>query len=547
MLRATVVAALVLIAPHAVGAQTLSTLHIKVVLIDTDGKIMPVPRHALLISDNPSTAAPRRVVTTVEGTADVRLRPGNYTVESDEPVVLRGKAYQWTKIIDIVAGRDFTLELTAANADSEVAAATPNATGASGGQNSAPPLEAEPAFLLPRWQDSVVALWTPTARASAVVVDARGLIATNQRAVGPATSAEVQLSPSVKVAARVLAADSTRDVAIVWIEPSVIASVKPVPLGCAQPKTAAEKQEIYAIGVPLRHEKDVTSGTMSELVLTSGTDGGPVFTADGGLIGITSPPAKSDENRRGNAQIVKVADVCEVVASAEKKMANASPPSAVHLPIEPGWPLPVDAFKNAAEHRVGSLNPYQLSTSTFDVAFITPIMTYGVQYQSEQMSRRRKNKDGRTIDIEPVLVKPVMDFGNWFEYVEDFPSVLLVRVTPRQVESLWAKVARGAAYTQGAALPPITRLKSSFSRLRAYCGDTEVTPVHPFTVEHRLSDTEAAYEGLYVFEPKAFPASCSSVKFLVYSEKNPDRPETGVVDPRIVQQIADDFALYKDH
>jgi len=32
---------------------------------------------------------------------------------------------------------------------------------------------------------------------------------------------------------------------------------------------------------------------------------------------------------------------------------------------------------------------------------------------------------------------------------------------------------------------------------------------------------------------------------VLYSEKTPDRPETSVVDPRIVQQIADDFALYK--
>src|SRR5262249_37264450 len=161
------------------------------------------------------------------------------------PVTLRGKAYQWTRIIDIIAGRDLTVEFTAANADSQVVGTT--APGGNSAPTSAPPLEAEPAFLLPRWQDSVVALWTPTARASAVLVDARGLIATHQRAVGSATSAEVQLSPSIKVAARVLAADSARDVAIVWIDPSVIASVKPVPLSCAQPKTSAEKQEIYAI------------------------------------------------------------------------------------------------------------------------------------------------------------------------------------------------------------------------------------------------------------------------------------------------------------
>jgi hypothetical protein len=543
MLRGMLLSALVLLVPCAGAAQTVSVLHIKVQLVDTDGKAMPVPRHALLISDNPSTSAPRRVVTTVEGTADVRLRPGNYTVESDQPVTFHGKAYQWTRTLDIVAGRDAVLELNAANADSQVADATPPSV--STGPGSAPPLEAEPAFLLPRWQDSVVALWTPTVRASAFVIDARGLIATNQRAVGTATSAEVQLTASTKVAARVLAADPAKDVAILWIDPSVVASVKPVPLGCAQPKTAQDKQEIYAIGVPLRHEKDVTDGTLADLVMIHGTEGGPVFTADGGFVGMTSPSAKSDDNARGSARVVKAADVCEIVAAAEKKMANASPPSAVHLPIEPGWPLPIEAFKNAAARRVGSLNPYQMSSSTFDVAFITPIMTYGVQYQAEQMSRRNKGKDGRTIEIEPVLVKPVLDFGNWFEYIEDFPSVLLVRITPRQVESLWAKVARGAAYTQGAALPPLTRAKSGFSRLRAYCGDAEVTPIHPLTVEHRLSETEAAYEGLYVFDPNAFPASCASVKFLLYSEKNPDRPETVIVDPRIVKQIADDFELYK--
>jgi hypothetical protein len=320
--------------------------------------------------------------------------------------------------------------------------------------------------------------------------------------------------------------------------------VKPVPLACAQPKpTLGNQQEIFAIGV--RREKEMTSGTVTELLLIHGEEGGPVFTADGTLVGLTSFADKNDDAKRGSSRVVPVADACEVIAAAENKMTAATPPPAAHLPIEPDWPVPADAFKEAAARRAGSLSPYQMSSSSFDVAFITPIMTYGAQYQSEQMSKRtRKSKDSRTIEIEPVLVRPNMDFGNWSEYVEDFPPVLLVRITPKQVEGLWKKVARGAALTQGVALPPLTRAKAGFARMRAFCGDAEITPIHPFTVEHRLSDTDAAYEGLYVFAPDAVRPSCASVRLVLYAEKDPERGETAIVDPRILQQIAQDFALY---
>ena len=135
-------------------------------MVDAERKTTPVPRHALLISDNPASAPPRRIVTALDGTADVRLRPGNYTVESDQPVAFNGKAYQWTQMVDIVAGRDAVLELTADNAEVEPVTAATTASGA--------PLEADPSFLLPQWQDSVVALWTPTTRASGFVIDREG-------------------------------------------------------------------------------------------------------------------------------------------------------------------------------------------------------------------------------------------------------------------------------------------------------------------------------------------------------------------------------------
>jgi hypothetical protein len=61
-------------------------------------------------------------------------------------------------------------------------------------------------------------------------------------------------------------------------------------------------------------------------------------------------------------------------------------------------------------------------------------------------------------------------------------------------------------------------------------------------VEHRVSQTEAIYEGLYVFDPAALGTTCGSVKLTVYSEKEPDRGDARVVDQKVMQQIARDFA-----
>jgi len=549
MLRALVFATLVVVTPPAASSQTLSVLHIRVVLADALRRATPVARHALLIGDNPPTATPRLIVTRLDGTADVRLRPGSYTVESDRPVVFHGRAYQWTQMVEVVAGRDAVLELTSDNAEVEPAATS----------TSEAPLESDPSFLLSRWQDSVVALWTPTTRASGFVIDARGLIATNQRGIGTATSVEVQLTPAVKVAASVLAADPVRDVAVLRVDAKSIASVRPVPMPCRQPERTplVEGEEIFTIGVGTSQQRRMTSATASrvdqhgivtDFILTRGDAGGPVFTASGDLLGITSIVDGDERHERGDSPVVRIDAACDVVASAGTTMEKAEPPSGTHLPIEPVQPFPSDALKESAERRPGSVEPYQISSSGFDVAFITPVLTYAAQYQAEQPRRRTTSKDTRTPDAEPGLVRPDMalrDFSNWSDYVAEFPPVLLVRVTPKLAEGFWTMVARGAARTQGVSIPPIKRFKPGFARLRAFCGDAEVTPIHPFRLELRVSETDAIHEGLYVFDPDALGPRCGTVKLVLYSEKEPEKGETRVVDPGVVQQFWQDFAPYR--
>ena len=516
--RVLLVATLLAIGSPAPSAQTVSTLHITVTLTDATGKVTPVANHALLISEEPPTLEPRRTFTTLTGTADVSLRPGRYAVESDQPVAFEGKTYEWSQRVDIVAGSDANLKLTADNASVGISTS---------GTTSATPAETDPSFLASHWRESVVALWTPTHHASGFVVDARGLIVTSQRIVSTATFAEAQLTPDVKVRATVLAMDPVRDVAILWVNPSVITSLPPLPLGCGQTRpTVTNGQTLYAVGAEMTGHKGLTPGDvtgvgprllLSDLALARASAGGPVFT-EGGLIGFTTVDDR-DPDGRSDTRVVRIDQACEVIASAAKKMADAMPPDATHLPVDPR-PVAIGALSEAVKNRAGSLSPYSMSTTDFDVTFITPVHIYGAKDQ---------------------VRRPVMDFGNWSEYLADYPRALLVRVTPKMAEGLWAKVARGAAMTQGMSLPPMKRAKAGFLRMRAFCGDTEVTPIHPFVVEHRISEIEAIDEGLYMFDPSALGPQCSAVRLTVYSESEPDKGDTRVVDQKVLDQITRDF------
>ncbi|MGH9256916.1 MAG: hypothetical protein ACRD3C_20335, partial [Vicinamibacterales bacterium] len=69
MERALLVATLWVLSSPPTFAQALSTLHISITLPDGTGKIAPVARHALLISEEPPAAPPRRILTTLAGTA----------------------------------------------------------------------------------------------------------------------------------------------------------------------------------------------------------------------------------------------------------------------------------------------------------------------------------------------------------------------------------------------------------------------------------------------------------------------------------------------
>jgi S1-C subfamily serine protease len=496
--------------------QATGVLRIRVALLDAAGVATPIPRVVLLISDNPATTEPRRVHTTTDGTAEIKLRPGNYTVESDLPIAFGGKAYAWTQMIDVLPGRDTVLDLTTKNAEiGDVAAAA--ASGAA-------PVEADSATLLARWHDSVVEIWTPTMHASGVVVDSRGLIATSQRAIGAATDVEVEIASAksrVKVPGVVLYADRLNGTAIVRVDPAAIAPLRAMNDGCSAPAGTAPvyRDEVTAIAAPMLGAREMADGEVQRVTpqaifvdmrLVRDAAGGPVFSSDGALLGLSAIADDSDARRASETFVVPVASMCEALAAAAAKMTGAPPP-AVHLPLEPPPTGPRGVVTTPASKRAA---PPALSSSSFDITLLTPdhLRDYGT-------------------------ANPRSDVGNWNDYVRDVSPVLLIRVSPQFEESFWKMLARGAAATQGMNLPPLKSFSSNFLKMRAFCGDAEVTPIHPFIVERQVPERAAIREGLYVFALDALGPRCPSIRLALYSEKEPGRPDVKMIDPKLFEQM----------
>src|SRR5688572_68700 len=335
----------------AASSQESGLLRISVVLTDADGNATPIPRAQLLISDNPTSRAPWRVRTGPDGTVEIKLPAGNYTVESDLPVTLGGRRFSWTQMLDVTAGRDTLLTLTASNAEIEEG---------TGGTGDARATHADGAAILSKWRHSIAEIWTPTRHATGFIVDARGLIATNDRTLGDATDVEVEFNASgsttdrVKIPGRVIASDRLQGVSVIWINPEAIGSRQPIVANCASaPAEVAYDQKVVALIAPILEARSPIQGTVGRATLQSflvdwrldpGSAGGPVFTAEGEAIGIAvgedERERERDRERRRDSYVIPLTNVCAVIAMAEKKMIGATVPPATALRTEAGLPRP---------------------------------------------------------------------------------------------------------------------------------------------------------------------------------------------------------------
>ncbi len=541
---------LVFLGTHEFQSQAEPTkVIIRAVLVDKDLVQKPAPRLTVTFTPGEGSAdEPTGVKTGFDGSAETQLKPGKYRLTTPQGLDFQGHHYVWEFELAI-SGPSYTVELSNDNAK-----VTESAPGA--------PVRKidELTTLFQKYQHSVFTVWSEIGHGTGFLIDPNGLILTNQHVIGPSELISVQFDGKRKVAARLLAFDPEKDVAVVWANMSAFPEAIVAPI--AKPETgqdiAVEGERVFTIGSPLSQKKILTSGIVSkveerviisDININHGNSGGPLFNSLGAVVGLTT----FKEEPNSVTGIVRIEQSFPIIEQARKKMKDFSMPDARLLPVEPTDAYPLDILKETIQSEKFDYKPYIFSTGNFDVALGTPILKYRVQEEVTIAAAKEKGKRNKkhSAAVQNTF-EPLQDLKGWAEYAGWYKPVLSIEASPQLRETFWSAFGRGLASSGGGyGGPAHLKFKTDFYRMRLKCGEKEVEPIHPgkaATVANAhnafVNVTDATYVGFYSYPADAISPACGRVALELFSEKEPDKPAVKELDSKTVQRIWNDFQPY---
>ena len=525
---------------------------VRVILVDKDLNQKPVPHLTILLAAD--TNRPDRAIevkTDFGGNAEFQAPPGQYRLTTPLGVDFQGRHFVWEMEIKVTDG-PISVDLSNDNA------------------RIADPPSVEPArklddltVMFQKYQKSVVTVWSEIGSGTGFIVDSAGLVMTNQHVIGPSELISVQFDAKRKVAAKVLAFDADRDVAVLYADLSVFpgAAAAPIATAHAGRELAVEGERVFTIGSPLGLKKIITSGIVSKVEeraiisdvnINHGNSGGPLFNSLGEVIGITTFLVPGG-NGPGVTGVVRIDQTLPVLAQARKKMKDASLPSARLLPVEPSDPYPLDSFKEMIQPAKFDRRPYVFTVGGFDVALGTPVLEYELQGEAGHAAAHERGKRmKRHNDPAQNAFEPLKDLHEWAEYTGEYKPVLFVQAAPQLRETFASVLGRELAPSSelfGGA--PRLKFRTDFCRMKLLCGAKEVEPIQPgkaATVvnahDEFVNVADATYVGIYSYPPDAISPSCGKVTLQIYSEKEPDKSESKDLDQKSIDRVWNDFRPY---
>jgi S1-C subfamily serine protease len=410
--------------------------------------------------------------------------------------------------------------------------------------------------------DSVVTVWSEFGHGTGFIVDKKGLILTSQRVVGPSEIITVQFDPQHKVAATLLAADNEKDIAVLWANlvlcPNCVAA--PIATADGKPALVAAGDKIVAVSSPMGPLKDTASGVVSGLDAESiASDietnpwiaGGPVFNAQGTVIGVTSA-ARQTKPGRGRSDIVPIGKAAALLDQARTKLTTSMAPAARLLPVESADVFPQDALEKVMEEKKFDFRSYFFDAGDYRVTLVTPIFIYRLrtEIKNEDEKRQAKHK-GRTIEATPDVTE-IWGLKNWAPYLTEYTPVIEIMATSHMREtkkSILGRALVGGVYSE----PWQMKFKTDFYKMKLKCGEKEIQPIQTGKVEevvdnsHRFTKVvNSSSVGFYSYPADAISPSCGQVTLELHSLKDPEKATTKVLEEKTVERIWVDFEPYRN-
>ena len=535
-----------LLSAYAALAQpNLVRVRIRVILVDQDLNQKPVPFFVVSLK---SAAKAAELKTGLEGTAEAQLPPGRYTVSSPKPAELGGKRFSWNIQVSLSGGEQ-SIDLTNDNAKVEETAAPASSAKAATATNDL-------TEHFKRLKNTVVTVRSESGHGTGFFVDAKGLILTNQHVVGNSQYLAVQFDRTHKVAAKLIAADPQKDVALLSVNMAALPNASPAPLyrAGAGRTPVQEGERVFTIGSPLSLDKIITTGIvskvephtiMSDININPGNSGGPLFNAAGQVIGLTTFGTRG-ESGPGVSGTVRIEEALALLDQ-NRARATATPPPGALLPVEPLTPYPIEGLKEALRAEKYDARPYYLAAGDFNIALSTPPLDYREQeerrLQAEREHKKRNKKQESADDSSGGAEEP----KEWEGEAGAHPAIFAIYVMPRAKEGLGSAFGRSFSLNSAAKL----KFKTDFQAMKLFCGNKEVLPIHPgripvtISVQNRLVKMDdSTYKGVYLYSPDAVNPDCGQVKLEIFSSKGGE-PTVKTFDDKTVQHVWADFDAFR--
>jgi hypothetical protein len=403
---------------------------------------------------------------------------------------------------------------------------------------------------------------------SGFLVDASGLIVTNDHVIGVADEVTVYLEPEVRVAATIVRRDVDADLALIRVSPLLVGGRPPLTLATT-PAAVAPGDRVVALGYPLNQPLTMTAGMVANIraealltdaLLNPGNSGGPILLMNGTVVAVTTFIDQATTGPGLGGAIL----VDRLHRFLEGTPAGAGPSASDRrLPTFPLATYPVSALRSIADTiqpllftSLGSVKagPFLITTSTPLSGMLSAVTT------GREISKDRRKREARA-DVP--AGQRFVDGGavrDWAAYVGDQTApVVAVKVEPLFGETGGSAFRRGfLTALVGVGGQATVRFQGDVRKVILRRNGEVVEPLRgghapvAIGVDNALVDfNDVADFGYYLYSPQTFrpdgPQRPPAIVLEIEDLKKPGVPQRATLSPAVVARLWNDFESFYVH